>query len=111
MNQVSELVIVRLLCFSTTHCLQVNIVKLQLFQACIDRIRYVFDVRDDFCRYEQLLPRYFTLLHGDADLFLRVVDLGCIKMVVAQFQRSLGCVYENPIDAAIIGALVPGSPS
>ena len=93
------------------NCLQINIIKLQLFQAAIERIRYVFDVCDDFGRHKQLLPRYFTLFQGNADLLLGVIDLGCIKMVVAQVQRSLDCVYEGTIDAAIVGALVPGSPS
>ena len=95
----------------STNCLQINIVKLQLFQAGIERIRYVFDVRDDFCSHKQPLPWDFTLFQGDADFLLGVINLGCIKMVVAQVQRSLDGVYEGTIDAAIIGALVPGSPS
>lgn len=77
------MVIVRLLSFHSTNYLQINIVKLQLFQARIERIRYVLDVRDDFCSHKQLLPGDFTLFQGDADLLLGVINLGGIKMVVA----------------------------
>lgn len=93
------------------HGLQVNVVQLKPFQACVNGLGNISYVCHDFRRHKQLLPGHFTILDSKTYLLLGVVDLGAIKVVVSKLDGSLDRVDEGAINTLVLTSFVPGSPS
>lgn len=87
---------------------QINIIKPELFQACVDSSRYVGDIHH-FGRDEQLLARKPTLMNGLTQVFFRSIDFGPVKMVIAQFHCVLHRIDQLTIDACLLRGLKPCS--
>lgn len=72
--------------------LQVNIVKLELFEALINRFRDIRNVRHHLGRHEEVLARHTTLFDRHAQFGLSAVDLCAVQVQVSQLDCILDCL-------------------
>lgn len=72
--------------------LQINIVKLELFEALINCFRNIRDVRHHLGRHEEVLARHTTLFDRHPHFGLSAVNLCPVQMEVSQLDCIFDCI-------------------
>lgn len=74
--------------------IQIDIRKLQFFEARINSSFDIFNILNHFGRDKELIARNIAFLNSNANLFFRVVNFGSVQMAKPNFNGRLQTLNE-----------------
>ena len=83
-------------------------VRLELLQTRLQRIRNIGNVTDDFGDNVQLVSSRSRVFDRGTQFGLRFVDFGAIQMIISQFDGRFSAIDAGLVDLTLVTSLIPG---